>query len=268
MHSFSDDREDEQNKDPRPLCSPVVKFAKDNPTWGYDRIQGALANIGYTISDTTVANILKKHGIEPAPNRQRTGSWSAFLKAHWDVIAAIDFTTVEVWTKSGLTTYYLLFVIELHTRRVHFAGSTVHPNDAWMKQAARELTNHFDGFLSGKKYLIMDRDTKFSESFRAFMKKEGIKSVRLPPRSPNMNAYMERFFRSLKDECLYRLILFGERSLIRAVKEYLIHYHTERNHQGLANQLIQIPDKPPDMNASIEEQERLGGLLRSYHRAA
>jgi hypothetical protein len=128
----------------------TVKFAKENPTWGFDRIQGELAKVGYTISDTTVGNILKAHGIEPAPSRKRTGSWATFLKAHWDVMAAIDFTTVEVWTKSGLTTFYLLFVMELKTRRVHFVGCTTNPNQDWMKQAARELTNCEDGFLNDK----------------------------------------------------------------------------------------------------------------------
>ncbi len=107
----------------------IPRFAQENQTWGYDRIQGALANVGYHISDTTVGNILKAHGIEPAPKRQQTGSWSTFLKAHWDVLAAIDFTTIEVWTKSGLVTFYLLFVMELRTRRVHFAGCTTSPNE-------------------------------------------------------------------------------------------------------------------------------------------
>jgi hypothetical protein len=130
----------------------ILQLAKENPTWGFDRIQGGLANVGYHISDTTVGNILKAHGIEPAPNRQRTGSWSTFLKAHWDVLAAIDFTTIEVWTKGGLVTYYLLFVMELKTRRVQFAGCTTNPHEAWMKQIARELTNFQDGFLNGKSY--------------------------------------------------------------------------------------------------------------------
>jgi putative transposase len=115
----------------------TLQFARENPTWGYDRIQGALANVGYHISDTTVGNILKQHGIEPAPTRQRTGSWETFLKSHWDVMAAIDFTTVEVWTKNGLVTFYLLFVMELKTSRVHFAGCTISPLEAWMKQMAR-----------------------------------------------------------------------------------------------------------------------------------
>ena len=118
----------------------TVKFAKENPTWGYDRISGALSNVGYHICDSTIGNILKAHGIEPAPTRRRTGSWETFLKSHWHVMAAIDFTTVKVWTKGGLTTFYLLFVMELKTRRVDFAGCTTNPNEEWIKTVARELT--------------------------------------------------------------------------------------------------------------------------------
>ncbi len=267
---FNERREKRQGR-PRirqVIIDLAVKFARENPSWGCDRIQGALANVGYPISDTTVENILKAHGIEPAPKRKSTGSWETFLKAHWDVLASVDFTTVEVWTKAGLTTLYLLFVMELKTRRVHFAGCTPNPTEAWMLQAARELTNFDDGFLTGKKLLIMDRDPKFTKAFRSLLRGEGITSVRLPPRSPNLNAYIERFFGSLKSECLNRLILFGERSLRNAVREYLAHYHTERNHQGLENELIVPLERPPDTDAPIEATERLGGLLRSYRRAA
>jgi putative transposase len=175
---------------------------------------------------------------------------------------------VEVWTKSGLVTFFLLFVMELKTRRVHFAGCTTSPHEVWMKQMARELTNCEDGFLNGKRYLIMDRDTKFSESFRVFLNNEGVKPVRLPPRSPNMNAHLERFFGSLKSECLHRLILFGKRATRNAVEQYLARYHAERPHQGLSNELIVPLERPPDINAEIETTERLGGLLRSYRRAA
>jgi putative transposase len=175
---------------------------------------------------------------------------------------------VEVWTKSGLTTFYLLFVMELRTRRVNFAGCTTNPNEAWMKTIARELTNDEDGFLKGKKHLIMDSDATFSKSFRACLRREGVKPVRLPPRSPNLNAHLERFFGSLKSECLYKLILFGENATRKAVRVYVEHYHTARNHQGLANELIVPIDRPPDMDAKIETTEHLGGLLRSYRRAA
>ena len=246
----------------------ILRFAKENPSWGYDRIQGALANVGYDISDTTVGNVLKQHGIEPAPDRKRQTTWRTFIRAHWDVLAAIDFTTIEVWTKGGLVTFYLLFVMELKTRRVHFAGCTTSPNESWMRQVARELTNCEDGFLNSKRYLIMDRDTKFCQVFRDILNAEGIESVRLPARSPNLNSHLERFFGSLKSECLGRMIFFGENSLRRAIRSYLEHYHGERNHQGLHNEVIDPSDEIGAVAGTIECRERLGGLLRYYHRAA
>jgi transposase InsO family protein len=246
----------------------VLKFAQENSTWGYDRIQGALANGGYHITDTTVGNILKANGIEPAPDRQRSMSWSAFLKAHWDVMAAIDFTTVEVWTKGGLTTFYLLFAMELNTRRVHFVGCATNPKQAWMKQATRELTACGDGFLNGKRFVIMDRDTTFCESFRSLLEDAGVEPVRLPPRSPNLNAYIERFLGSLRSESLDRMILFGENALRNAVREFLPHYHAERNHQGLANELIEPREFTGATEGEIQTRERLGGLLKYYHRSA
>ena len=199
---------------------------------------GRLANLGYHISDQTVGNILQEHGIEPAPDRKRQTTWKTFIKAHWDVLAAIDFTTIEVWTKGGLVTFYLLFVMEVATRRVHFAGCTPSPHDQWMKRMAINLTDCVDGFLLGKRYVLMDRDAKFSAAFRSILEAADIKSVRLPPRSPNLNAHLERFFGSLKSECLDRMIFFGEESLRRAVKTFLAHYHEERSHQGLGNRLI------------------------------
>ena len=246
----------------------VLRLAKHNPTWGFDRIQGALANVGYHICDTTVGNILKAHGVQPAPDRQRTGSWSTFLKAHWEVLAAIDFTTIEVWTKGGLVTFYLLFVMELKTRRVHFVGCTANPHEAWMIQTARELTNFEDGFLTGKRYLLMDRDTKFCKAFRDILRGEGVDSVRLSPQSPNLNAHIERFFGSLKSECLDKMIFFGQRSLQNAVRQFLAHYHGERNHQGLSNKIIEPREEVGQDHGEIECRNRLGGLLRYYHRKA
>ena len=246
----------------------VLRFARENVTWGYDKIQGALANLGHNISDQTVGNILKEHGIEPAPQRKHQTTWKTFIKAHWDVLASIDFTTVEVWTKGGLVTYYLLFVMEVATRRVHFAGCTPNPAEPWMKQVAKNLTDPFDGFLLGKRYLIMDRDTKFSDAFRKILEDEGVESVRLPPRSPNLNPHIERFMRSIKDECLLKLIFFGEKMLRNAVREYLLHYHEERNHQGVSNKIILPGDEVGQGVGKIECQERLGGLLRYYHRKA
>jgi len=195
-------------------------------------------------------------------------SWSTFIKAHWDVLAAIDFTTIDVWTRGGLVTFYLLFAMELKTRRVHFVGSTVQPNEAWMKQATRELRNFEDGFLNGKRYLLMDRDTKFCESFRDLLANDGIEPVRLPPKSPNLNAHLKRFMRTIKSECLERMIFFGENMLRNAIKQYLEHYHTERNHQGLDNRIIDPGDEVGQIAGKSECGERLGGLLRYYYRQA
>jgi transposase InsO family protein len=257
----------------RPRVSPrivelALRMARENPTWGYDRIQGALANLGLEISDTTVGNILREHGIEPAPERKRRSTWKAFIKAHWDVLAAVDFTTIEVWTRDGLVTIYLLLAMEVATRRVHFAGCTTNPNEAWMKQIARNLTDSHDGFLLGSRYLLMDRDAKFCAVFRFILLQVDVHPVRLPARSPNLNAHMERFMRSLKDECLRRMIFFGETSLRRAILQFVDHYHQERNHQGLANRLIEPGDEVGRGREEVRCRERLGGLLKYYYRDA
>ena len=246
----------------------VLRVARENPTWGYDRIQGALANLGHKISDQTVGNILKEHGIEPAPERKRQTTWKTFLKAHWDVLAAIDFTTIEVWTKGGLVTYYLLFVMDVATRRVHLAACTPTLGDAFMKQVARNLTDPFDGFLKDKKYVLMDRDGNFSLAFRTILDDAGVEPVRLPAKSPNLNAHLERFHLSIKSECLSRMIFFGETSLRRAVSNYLAYYHEERNHQSLNNSIISPGDEVGATDGEIECRERLGGILRYYHRKA
>ena len=246
----------------------ILRMARDNTSWGYDRIQGALANLGHVIAPNTVKNILKRHGIEPAPDRQKRTSWKAFLKAHWDVMAATDFFTVEVWTPRGLLTYYVLFVMQLKTRSIRIAGVTTSPNSAYMKQVARNLTDVSDGFLVNSRYLIMDRDTKYTEDFRDFLDREGVKAVRCPVRAPNCNAFAERFVRSIKEECLDRMILFGEASLRRALTEYVAHYHAERNHQGVDNRLLEPLDASIAANEAVYRHERLGGILNYYYREA
>jgi hypothetical protein len=168
----------------------ILRFASENPPWGNDRIQGALANVGSTISDTTVGNVLKQHGIEPAPDRKRQTTWKTFIQSHWDVLAAIDFTTIEVWTQGGLVTCYLLFVMEVATRRVHFAGCTPNPDATWMKQIGKNLTDCVDGYLNGKRYLLIDRDSKFCPAFKTILENEGVNPVPLPPKSPNLNAHL------------------------------------------------------------------------------
>jgi transposase InsO family protein len=246
----------------------IVRFAKENPTWGYDRIQGALKNIGYHIADSTVANVLKAHGIEPAPDRQRTPAWSTFLKAHWDSIFATDFTTVEVWTRNGLVTFYVLAVMHLKTRRVYIAGITPSPNATWITQACRNLTDCEDGFLRNSSHLIVDRDSSFIPMRGILDQNTETEVILLPPKSPNLNAYMERWFRSLTSECLDRMIFFGRKSLENAVCEFVEHYHAERNHQGLGNELIEPVDEADSVAGRIECRERLGGMLKFYHRRA
>jgi transposase InsO family protein len=246
----------------------VLRMARENPGWGYDRIQGALANLGHLISNTSVSSILKAHGIDPAPDRKRQSIWKSFLQAHWDVLASIDFTTIEVWTRGGLVTVYLLFVMELASRRVHFAGCTANPDESWMCQTARNLADAEDGFLRGKKYLLMDRDAKFSEPFRVILERAGVEAVRLPARSPNLNLNLERFMRSAKEECLERVIFFGERSLQVAVAEFLSHFHAERNHQGLGNRLIEPGKEVGRTAGDVACRERMGGMLRYYYRQA
>ena len=182
----------------------ALRMAQENPSWGYDRIQGALANLGFHISDTTVGNILKAHGIEPAPERESRTAWRTFLAAHWDSIAAADFTTVEVWTRSGLVTFYVLVGMHLKTRRIEIAGATPHPNSEWMQQVGRNLTDCVDGFFRSSTHVILDRDTKHLP-LRQILKSSDIEAVVLPPKSPNLNAHLERFMRSLKSECLNRM---------------------------------------------------------------
>jgi transposase InsO family protein len=205
------------------IAELTVRMARENPGWGYTRIQGALWNIGHRVGRTTIADILKEHGIDPAPERGKRTTWARFLKAHWDVLAAADFFTVEVWGLRGLVTFYVFFVIELESRKIEIAGITPGPSEPWMMQIGRNLTDPIDGFLTGKKHLILDRDSKFALAFRDLLKHSGIQVVRLPHRSPNLNAYAERFVRSIKDECLNRLIFFGERSLRKATREFVAH---------------------------------------------
>jgi hypothetical protein len=246
----------------------VLRMAKENSDWGYDRIVGAMANLGYTLSDQTVGNILQRQGIPPAPERRRTTTWADFIRAHMSVLAGTDFFTVEVLTLRGLATYYVLFFIQLESRKVEVAGITPHPNEQWMKKMARNVTMDEWGFLDNCRYLIHDRDTKYCQSFRKIIESGDVKTLPLPARSPNLNAFAERWVKSVKDDCLSKLILFGETSLRRALREYLVHYHAERNHQGKDNVLL-FPTATKALNrvdGPVGCKERLGGLLKYYHR--
>jgi transposase InsO family protein len=258
----------------RPATSPevvdlILRFARENPRWGYDRMADSLANLGYTVSDQTVGNVLKEHGIEPAPKRQHRTEWATFLKSHWDQLAALDFTTVEVWTSKGLVTYYLLFAMRLASRQVQYLGWTPNPTGPWMERMARNLTDEFEGFLRAPvRCVLLDRDTKFTAQFQGILQSAELTLVLLPPKSPNCNAFIERFFRSLKEEALSRMIFFGEKALGNATREYLVHYHRERAHQGRDHQILEAGPEVGRTQGTIECRERLGGLLKYYSRPA
>jgi putative transposase len=246
----------------------IVRIAKENHDWGYDRIVGALANLGYKVCDQTVGNVLQRHALPPAPERKRTTTWAAFIRIHLALLAGTDFFTMEVLTLRGLVTYYVLFFIHLESRRVEIAGITVQPDERWMQQIARNVTMEGCGALGNCRYLLHDRDTKYTQSFRAIIASGQVEPLMLPACSPNLNAYAERWVRSVKDECLSKVILFGERSLRRALNEYVDHYHAERNHQGKGNVLLFPRDRNVRPGRPLQCRERLGGLLRYYHREA
>ena len=243
----------------------VVRMAEENPTWGYTRIQGALKNVGHRVGRSTIRRILKAAGLPPVP--QRPTAWQTFLKAHWGVIAGADFFTTEVGTWRGLITYYTVFVIDLASRRVHIVGSTPYPDALFMDQVSRTLTAADSGPLRDHRILICDRDRKWSRDVRRLLGDAGLAVVLTPLRAPNANAYAERFVRSIKEECLDRIIPLGERHFRRAVAEFVDHYHRERNHQGLRNERIEGVDQPPS-TARVLRRARLGGILNYYERAA
>ena len=245
----------------------LIRMATENPRWGYTRLRGALSNLGYRIGRTTIKRVLKEQGIVPAPIRGRSMSWATFIKAHLDAIAAADFFIVEVVSWLGLIRYQVLFLIDIASRRVEIAGITRNADGVWMDQVARNLLDVEDGFLLGKRFLLLDRDPLYTMEFRAALERAGVEVVRLPARSPNLNAFAERFVLSIRRECLDRIVPLGEGHLRRVVSEFVAHYHRERNHQGLENRLIEAAT-PANGNGSVVRQERLGGILSFYHRAA
>jgi transposase InsO family protein len=231
-------------------------------------VKGALKNLGNTIGRSTIKRILREHGIDPAPIRGKRMPWSKFIKAHLGAIVGMDFFTIEVMTLFGFDRYHVLFAIDIGSRVVEIAGIGRDPAGRWMEQMARNLLDVEDGFLRRKPYLILDRDPLYTAAFRRMMKVAGVNVVRLPARSPNLNAYAERFVLSIKSECLERMVLLGEWHLRRAISEYMKHYHGERNHQGLGNALIDGISPDTDGLGPVARRERLGGLLNFYYREA
>ena len=245
----------------------VIKLIQENPTWGSNRIVGALDNLGFSVSDSTIDNIRHRNGLDPAPVRGKSTSWHRFLQAHWETLIAADFFTTEVLSWKGLVTYYTLFVIELRSRSVQICGTTPSPNAEWMKQAARQLVDAVDGFALGKTHLILDRDTKYCEGFRQILESTGVKLVLCPPRVPQCDAFAERFVRSIKQECLSRFIFLSAPHLRTTLSTFVEYYRHRRNHQGIGNKLIEPPESLPEMGR-IRCRKELGGMLNYYYREA
>jgi putative transposase len=241
----------------------VMRFARENPGWGYPRIAGELLKLGLRVSPSTVRRILLANRLGPAPRRSGP-SWQQFLRQQAASMLACDFFTVETLT---LRRFYVLFFIELESRRVHVAGCTTNPSGAWVTQQARNLT--FTGLFERMRFLIHDRDSKFSAAFDEVFRSDGIKVIHAPIRAPQANAYAERFVRTVRAECLDWLLILGRRHIESVLRIYTTHYNRERPHRGLA--LL----SPEETNAArspsggeIKRRDRVGGLIREYHRAA
>ena len=254
----------------RPKIAPdlenlVIRLAKENARFGLGKLQGELKKLGFQVCRSTVQNVLKRNGLPSAPERSSQGtSWQTFLSHYQGQLLACDFFTVEtVWLK----TIYVLFFLELGTRRVYIAGCTAHPDSAWVTQQARQMAWTFEERDPSLKYLIHDRDTKFSASFDTVFTAEGIKRMLTPYQAPNANAFAERWIRSVREECLDHLLILNEAHLRHVLIAYVQYFNARRPHQGLDQEAPAGLD-PPDTNQPIHCQKVLGGIIRDYYRAA
>ena len=252
----------------RMIRDMVLRMGEENPDWGYGRMYGELKKLGYKVHWQTVRRVMLDHGLLDDPDKPPKTSWKTFIQSHWDSIAACDFFTAEAWTKAGLTRFLILFVIDVATRKVEIVGIHHEPCETQMLQWARNLTDAENGFLKGKRVLIHDRDPLFTKKFQQTLKSAGVRCLKMPKRSPNLNAFAESFVRGIKAEVLNKMILFGEKHLRHVVSEYIAHYLLERPHQGIGNRLITEPEEQQPRDGPVQCRERLGGLLKSYFREA
>jgi putative transposase len=242
----------------------IVRMVHDNPGWGYDRLEGELRKLGYVISDQTIGNILARHGMPSVPQRQSSGSWRHLMQHYKQQILACDFFTIDTLF---LQTIYVLFFIELGTRRVYFAGCTLHPTKVWVTQQARQLTWQLEDKVIPIKFLIHDRDTKFVPAFNTVFQADKIHIIRTPFRAPNANAYAERWVRTVRRECLSKIIVLNETHLRRVLKEYIQFYNMARPHQGL-DQQSPIPMTRANSTGAVCSRSILQGIVHDYYRAA
>jgi putative transposase len=249
----------------------ILKLARETG-WGYSRLHGELKKLGIrSVSRGTIVNILREHGIEPAPNRG-PGTWDEFLKRHAKTLYACDFFTKKVVTMRGIVEMYLLVFIHIGSRKIWVSRATEHPDGQWVAQQARNVCMHFQDQDEPPKYLIRDRDTKFTQQFDQIIKAEGVKPVKLPPKSPNLNAHCERVVQTLQHEALDHFVVFGEDHLNHIVSEFVRYYHKFRPHQGLDNVPLTGPAPPEESDLAdpdeVVRHEWLGGLLKHYERRA
>jgi transposase InsO family protein len=257
----------------RPPLNPevqqlIVRLAKQNPRWGYQRIKGELLRLGVRVSATAIRTTLRRHGLDPAPRRQ-SSTWTAFLRQQGAGIVACDFFTVDtVW----LHRLYVLFFIELDNRRVHLGGVTANPDGGWVTQQARNLLLALGEQGRQLRFLVRDHDAKFSRSFDDVFCSEGAQVLMTPVRAPKANAYAERWVRTVRAECLDWLLIVGRGHLERILRVYVRHYNEHRPHRALG---LQPPDQPAGLTVAAEDQQGtvsrrdlLGGLLHEYRRAA
>jgi len=247
----------------------VIRLARENPTWGYRRIHRELSVLGIDLAPASVWNFLQRHGIEPSP--ERTGpTWGEFLRAQATTMLACDFFTVDTVLLRRL---YVLFFIELDTRRVFVTGVTAHPTGAWVVQQAGNLSYQIAQRAQLIEFLIRDRDTKFTASFEQVFRSEGIRIIRTPIRAPRANAFAEHFVGTVRRECLDRVLIFGRHHLDAVVHEYVEHYNTHRPHRSLGQLPPQpkdtVPWEPKNVDASrLRRTERIGGLIDEYRLVA
>jgi len=242
----------------------VLRLARENARWGYQRIAGELNKLGLAVSPSTVRRVLARAGLGPTPRRSGP-AWREFLRAQAAGIVARDFFCVET---ALLRRYYVLFFIELQTRRVHLAGITANPDGSWVTQQARNFS--LAGALGDVRFLIRDRDTRFVAGFDEVFRTDGIEVILTPFRSPQANAHAERFVRSVRTECLDWMLILGPRHLDRVLRIYVEHYNTQRPHRALGRcpPLATQPPAPPTPQVTLERRDQLGGLLHEYHVAA